>query len=114
MLKDDISPGKLRELQRVEDFIRSHPHSLAADVGKELALHKNTLNGYTILLCRLGRLLKSRPASRVRGSLPATYSAVPGLVPLERARMPVTPQAPVVVGRMELVAALFGPAGRGA
>lgn len=118
MQKDTITEARLDNLQRVVDWITSHPDRTAAEIGLALGFKRTTLNGYTLALCEMGYLTKTSPSrAGVIGTLPSTYRAVPGtLLVAASSRIPaakrVAPDAPVPnapTQRMDLVAALFGP-----
>jgi hypothetical protein len=116
--KNTINIDRLRALQRVEQYIVDHPGSNAREIGGALAIKPTTLNSYTLQLRELGRLTKTthRRASGL-GSLPDTYQVPQGLQPLPvdaPMPLPVKAENPIKVGpqRMDIVAALFGPAER--
>lgn len=115
-LKDCITRGKLRELKRVEDFIARNPQCNAQQMSAALKIKSTTLNGYTLALRRLGRVVKTKHKYNRLGSLPDTFEVVPGLEPLATAKPIQAPpktsaQEPAAAPtRMDLVASLFGPA----
>jgi hypothetical protein len=122
MLKDMIRPDRLRALERVEAFIRDNPHSNTQQIGTALAMKKTTLNGYTQALRELGRVVQSRHKNLGRlGAQQDTFELLADLAPLGDAPLPLPRRRKAVVAavppeparRMDLVAALFGPAMKG-
>jgi hypothetical protein len=118
MRKNVITVGRLKALQRVEQYIADHPHCTAPQIGAALSIKKTTLNGYTLDLRRMKRISRIVPSQvNVHGSLPDTYQVMPDLDPLSADRPVILPRRPESalrpdpVKRMDLVAALFGPAG---
>lgn len=123
MQKQTISARRLHAMQRVESHIAAHPGSTLRQIGRALGLPASTLNGYTLQLRALGRIVQVQGlrsgSGRIGGSQPDTFRVAPGLAPLPLDRplalAPPTraaPLAPVVQARrMDLVAALFGPVG---
>jgi hypothetical protein len=122
-LKDLISPGKLRAIERVEAFIAANPQCSAQQIGTALAIKAPTLNNYTLLLRELGRIRMERAQGGVTGSHLGSFEVVPGRGPLATDVPLPAPQRPhkrsqINLGappqlappqRAELDAYLFGP-----
>jgi hypothetical protein len=115
MRKNVITVGRIVALQRVEQYIADHPHCTARQIGVALCIKHTTLNGYTLDLRRMKRIIRTVPSQiGVHGSLPNTYQVAPGLEPLPSHRPVILPRRassalrPDPVKRMDLVAALFG------
>jgi hypothetical protein len=117
MLKNVITEDKLRALKRVEDWIASHPDCTASELGLALGIKRTTLNGYTLALRTMGRVTAtSQGRAGVHGTLPDTFRIVPGCGPLPTTKpAEASPRTAHAIDlepaqRMDLVAALFGPA----
>lgn len=121
-LKDLISPGKLRALQRVESFIEANPQCNAQQIGTNLQIKAVTLNNYTRALRELGRITRHAHRGGVHGSLPDTFTVVEGRAPLDTdLPLPAPPRSgkrsqinagtplQLTPQRAELDAYLFGP-----
>lgn len=111
MLRDIITSGRLREMQRVETYVLANPHSNSQQIGGTLKIVKSTLNGYTNALVRLGRMRKAHHRGMSARPAPDTFEVLANLGPLAEAQMPearVIAQVPAQ--RMDIVAQFFGPA----
>jgi hypothetical protein len=107
-------------IQRVLEYIQQNPHCDARQICAALAIPFTTLNGYTMALRQTGRIVKTPHRRGLRcngGSAPDTFHASPPGAPADPAKAPPTrrraalpPRTEVVAKRMDLVAALFGPA----
>jgi hypothetical protein len=112
---------KQEALERVLAYIVAHPGCAAARIGAALGLPMTTLNGYTLALRATGKVVAIKHRANIYGSGPDTYQPAPasGAAPAANpapfrkkdARTVLKPAPPVQ--RMDLVAALFGPAGKG-
>lgn len=110
MIKNVLTPDRLRAMQRVEEFILANPRCMAKQIAAQLAIPPSTLSGYLQALDKLGRLSVTRPKATEQGSLPIRYDMKPGLDPLPSTPLPMPREAPPPARRMDLVASLFGPA----
>lgn len=118
MLKNSITEARVRNLQRVEDWIADHPDCTAGDIGLALGFKRSTLSTYTQSLRNMGRVVqivrsrvgtyKQTPADhfRVVPDLPPLSAASP--IPAIKKAAPAT--ATATAQRDVFVAALFGPA----
>jgi hypothetical protein len=107
-----IGEGKVAELRRVEDWLRSHPDSSVKAISAALNIKPSTLHGYIAVLRELGRVRRQKHVSPgLHGSLPDTYTLV-DLPPLGTGPLPLAPRptpAPAHAQRMDyLVACFFG------
>lgn len=123
MVKNKISTPRLRELRRIEKWVETHPDCSAREISVALAIKLTTLNGHTLVLRGLGRLVKTaHRRAGMCGSLPDTYRLAPGIAPFPaggpvaapKKPAPVPAPAPAAQCMDPLVAALFGPNGKAA